>query len=173
MSSVLKTSSLLTRIGAFLAMTLLSCSALASGDLSGQVAPDFSLQDKRGNSIRLHDLRGDVEMVNFWATWCGPCREEMPLLDELYARYNRVGFNLLGVNIDDDPERAQQMVETLGVEFPVVFDSAKEVSRQYRVEAMPVTILLDREGVVRYVHYGYKPGYEDKYLEQIRELLRE
>ncbi len=65
------------------------------------------------------------------------------------------------------------MIESLGVSFPVVFDSTKQVSQQYDVSAMPVTILLDREGVVRYVHYGYKPGYEDKYLEQVRELLRE
>ena len=65
------------------------------------------------------------------------------------------------------------MIESLGVTFPVVFDSTKRVSQQYDVNAMPVTILLDREGVVRYVHHGYKPGYEDKYLEQIRELLRE
>ena len=65
------------------------------------------------------------------------------------------------------------MIESLGVSFPVVFDSTKVVSEQYDVSAMPVTILLDREGIVRYVHYGYKPGYEDKYIVQIRELLRE
>jgi peroxiredoxin len=84
-----------------------------------------------------------------------------------------VGFNLLGVNIDDDSSRAMQMIEELGVNFPVLFDSSKTVSELYEVEAMPVTVLVDREGTVRYVHHGYKPGYEDKYLDQVRSLLRE
>jgi peroxiredoxin len=97
----------------------------------------------------------------------------MPLLDELYQRYERVGFNLLGVNIDDDSRKAMQMIEELGVNFPVLFDSRKEVSKLYEVEAMPVTVLIDREGNVRYVHHGYKPGYEEKYLDQVRSLLRE
>ncbi|MEM7611422.1 MAG: TlpA disulfide reductase family protein [Pseudomonadota bacterium] len=152
---------------------LLASATVASTGLSGKVAPDFALKNSAGENVRLTDLRGDVVMINFWATWCGPCREEMPLLDELHSRYNRVGFSLLGVNIDDDPKRAEKMITDLGVTFPVVFDDTKEVSETYDVSAMPVTILLDREGVVRYVHYGYKPGYEDKYLEQIRELLRE
>jgi len=97
----------------------------------------------------------------------------MPLLDELYTRYERVGFSLLGVNIDDDSRRAMQMIEDLGVSFPVLFDARKEVSELYEVEAMPVTVLVDRECNVRHVHHGYKPGYEDKYLDQVRSLLRE
>ena len=97
----------------------------------------------------------------------------MPLLDELYTRYERVGFSLLGVNIDDDPNRAMDMIRELGVNFPVLFDDSKEVSKLYRVNAMPVTVIIDREGNVRYVHHGYKPGYELKYLDQVRSLLRE
>ena len=97
----------------------------------------------------------------------------MPLLDELYNRYQRVGFNLLGVNVDDDSQRAMQMVEELGVDFPVLFDAGNDVSKLYDVQAMPVTVIVDRMGRVRYVHNGYKPGYESKYLDQIRSLLRE
>jgi peroxiredoxin len=97
----------------------------------------------------------------------------MPLLDDLYTRYQRVGFNLLGVNIDDDSGRALQMVDELGVSFPVLFDEKKEVSKLYQVEAMPVTVLVDRHGTVRHVHHGYKPGYEENYLTEIRALLRE
>jgi peroxiredoxin len=148
-------------------------SSLASGGLEGQTAPDFALKSSTGENLRLSEYRGDVVMINFWATWCGPCRQEMPLLDELYGRYSRVGFNLLGVNIDDDSRRAMQMIEELGVSFPVLFDAQKEVSRLYEVEAMPVTVIVDRQGTVRYVHHGYKPGYEEKYLDQIRSLLRE
>ena len=156
-----------------LLVTVFAATALASSDLEGRAAPDFALKSSTGENLRLSEYRGDVVMINFWATWCGPCRQEMPLLDELYARYERVGFNLLGVNIDDDSRRAMQMIDELGVNFPVLFDSRKEVSRLYEVEAMPVTVLVDREGNVRYVHHGYKPGYEDKYLDQVRSLLRE
>ena len=150
-----------------------SATGLASSGMEGQPAPDFALKSATGENLRLSEYRGDVVMINFWATWCGPCRQEMPLLDELYTRYQRVGFNLLGVNIDDDALGAMKMVEELGVNFPVLFDSRKEVSKLYEVEAMPTTVLLDREGNVRHVHHGYKPGYEEKYLAEIRSLLRE
>ena len=156
-----------------LLITAFAATALASSDLEGKAAPDFALKSSTGENLRLSEFRGDVVMINFWATWCGPCRQEMPLLDELYARYERVGFNLLGVNIDDDSRRAMQMIEELGVDFPVLFDARKEVSKLYEVDAMPVTVLVDREGKVRHVHHGYKPGYEEKYLDQIRSLLRE
>lgn len=156
-----------------LLVTIFAATALASSGLEGRPAPDFALKSSTGENMRLSEYRGDVVMINFWATWCGPCRQEMPLLDELYSRYERVGFNLLGVNIDDDSRRAMQMIEELGVNFPVLFDARKEVSKLYEVEAMPVTVLVDREGNVRYVHLGYKPGYEDKYLDQVRSLLRE
>lgn len=156
-----------------LLVSAFAATSLASSDLEGQVAPDFALKSSTGENLRLSEYRGDVVMINFWATWCGPCRQEMPLLDELYARYARVGFSLLGVNIDDDSRRAMQMIEELGVTFPVLFDARKEVSKLYEVEAMPVTVLVDREGNVRHVHHGYKPGYEEKYLDQIRSLLRE
>jgi len=156
-----------------LVFSVFAASSLASSGMEGQPAPDFALKSSTGENLRLSEYRGDVVMINFWATWCGPCRQEMPLLDELYARYERVGFNLLGVNIDDDSRRAMQMIEELGVSFPVLFDARKEVSELYNVEAMPVTVIVDREGKVRYIHHGYKPGYEDKYLDQVRSLLRE
>jgi peroxiredoxin len=154
-------------------LSVFAATSLASSGLEGRSAPDFALKSSTGENLRLSEYRGEVVMVNFWATWCGPCRQEMPLLDELYQRYERVGFNLLGVNIDDDSRKAMQMIEELGVNFPVLFDSRKEVSKLYEVEAMPVTVLIDREGNVRYVHHGYKPGYEEKYLDQVRSLLRE
>ena len=162
-----------TKLILALALSVVAAASLASSGLTGQPAPDFALKSSDGSNLRLSEYRGDVVMINFWATWCGPCRQEMPLLDELYSRYNRVGFSLLGVNIDDDSSKAMNMVSELGVSFPVLFDSRKEVSRLYEVDAMPVTVIVDREGRVRHVHQGYKPGYEQKYLDQIRSLLRE
>jgi len=158
-------------LGAVLAIFM--GASLASSGLTGQTAPDFVLKSATGENLRLSEYRGDVVMINFWATWCGPCRQEMPLLDELYNRYQRVGFNLLGINIDDDSRRAMAMVNELDISFPVLFDEDKKVSKLYEVEAMPLAILLDREGTVRHVHHGYQPGYEQKYLNEIRSLLRE
>lgn len=156
-----------------LLLALIAASSLASSGLTGQPAPDFALKSSTGENLRLSEYRGDVVMINFWATWCGPCRQEMPLLDELYSRYQRVGFSLLGINIDDDSRRAIDMASELGVSFPVLFDAGKDVSELYAVEAMPATVLVDREGNVRSVYHGYKPGYEQKYLDEIRSLLRE
>lgn len=151
----------------------LAASSLASSALTGQEAPDFALKSATGENLRLSEFRGDVVVINFWATWCGPCRQEMPLLDKMHKRYERVGLTLLGVNIDADARTAMTMVSELGVDFPVLFDDRKEVSRLYDIDAMPFTVLVDRDGIVRHVHKGYRRGYEDRYLDQIRALLRE
>jgi len=97
----------------------------------------------------------------------------MPLLDELYGKYQRAGLTLLSINLDDDKDRAVEMAKTLAVSYPVLLDERKEVSRSYQVGSMPSTVLIDREGVVRYVSEGYKPGYEKRYTEQLRELLNQ
>jgi thiol-disulfide isomerase/thioredoxin len=151
--------------------TLLSFAAAA--DIVGQPAPDFALRSMKGPSMRLSEHLGEVVIINFWATWCGPCRQEMPLLDALYGKYKQAGLVLLSVNIDENVEPAVEMAQTLKVSYPVLFDSRKEVSRAYDVGAMPVTVLVDRAGVVRYVSEGYKPGYEKRYTDKLRELLNE
>lgn len=151
----------------------LAVGSLTASAMIGQKAPDFALKSSTGESLRLSRYRGEVVMLHFWATWCGPCRQEMPLLDDLYKRYRRIGFRLLGVNVDDNLQRAIDMVKELGVDFPIVFDARKGVSKLYKVNTMPVTVILDREGEVRYVHKGYKPGYKEQYLNEVRALLRE
>ena len=156
------------------AIALLVLTAPVTGkDLDGQLAPDFALRSSLGQNLRLSEYRGQVVMINFWATWCGPCRQEMPALDAIYDRYNDVGFTLLGVNIDENPQQAMRMAERLKVTFPVLFDERKEVSKMYDVRAMPVTVLIDRDGRVRSVHQGYQSGREQEYLNEVRALLRE
>ncbi|CAN5229153.1 TlpA disulfide reductase family protein [soil metagenome] len=156
-----------------LALAAFAGAAMAAVDLTGSEAPDFALKSASGENLRLSEFRGDVVMLNFWATWCGPCRQEMPLLDEMYQRYRKVGFELLGVNIDEDTQRAEEMAATLDITFPLLFDLDKTVSKRYRIQAMPVSVLIDRRGVVRHVHYGYQPGDEQGYLDEIRKLLGE
>src|SRR5215467_15138646 len=136
-------------------------------------APDFTLPSLDGPNLRLQEQRGQVVMVNFWATWCGPCRIEMPHLARLYEKYRASGFQLLGVNIDEDPHQAAAVAAKLGVRFPVLLDTEKKVSKLYDLSTMPSTVLIDRDGRVRYIHRGYRDGYEDTYEKQIRELLKE
>jgi thiol-disulfide isomerase/thioredoxin len=148
-------------------------SLTAAADIVNKPAPDFALRSMQGPSVRLSEHLGEVVVINFWATWCGPCRQEMPLLDALYGKYKQAGLVLLSVNIDDKVEPAIEMAQTLKVSYPVLFDARKEVSRAFDVGAMPVTVLVDRAGVVRYVSEGYKPGYEKRYTDKLRELLNE
>jgi peroxiredoxin len=135
-------------------------------------APDFTLHTMNGPNLRLAEQRGRVVMVNFWATWCGPCRQEMPQLNRLFEKYRASGFVLLGVNVDDDTSKAREVASKLGVTFPVLLDTDKTVSKLYDLTTMPSTVIIDRDGKVRYVHRGYLTGYEDNYEKQIRELLK-
>ena len=157
-----------------LALVLSAAAGLASAVTAvGSPAPDFTLRVLDGPNLRLQEQRGKVVLVNFWATWCGPCRQEMPHLNRLYEKYRASGFVLLGVNVDDDTSKAAAVATQLGLTFPVLLDSEKKASRLYDLNAMPSTVLVDRDGRVRYVHRGYLDGYEDTYDKQIREMLKE
>ncbi len=155
-----------------IAAGLLLASATGAGEISGP-APNFSLPSRSGEQVSLEDLKGQVVMINFWATWCAPCRQEMPHLEALHQRYSNLGFTLLGVNVDKDTSGVEKFLAQTPVSFKVLFDSANEVSELYDVIAMPSTVMVDREGNLRYMHHGYQPGYEHEYQAQIRALLRE
>jgi peroxiredoxin len=165
-----RASTLLTGILAvFLPFTLV-CAA----DISpGYRAPEFTLKSQNGRNLSLKELRGQVVMINFWATWCAPCRQEIPALNTLYEKYRDTGFVLLGVNVDTESVNAIQMASKLKATYPILFDTDKRASMLYQVSAMPTTILIDRDGKVRYIQKGYVAGIEGKYQTQIRELLKE
>jgi peroxiredoxin len=155
-----------------LAMTTLVASLAWAATLSGP-APGFTLQSSTGEQVSLESLKGKVVMVNFWATWCVPCRQEMPHLQALYERYGNLGFELLAVNVEDNPDGARKWLAETPVTFPVLFDAKNTVSKLYKVTAMPSTVLIGRDGNMRFIHHGYKPGYEGEYQTQVRALLRE
>ena len=157
---------------AFAALIAFGASTAPAALAPASAAPDFTLHAMDGPNLRLKEQRGRVVMVNFWATWCGPCRQEMPQLNRLYEKYKGSGFVLLGVNVDDDQRKAAEVAGKLGVTFPVLLDTDKTVSKLYELSTMPSTVLIDRDGKVRYVHRGYLTGYEDNYDKQIRELLK-
>ncbi len=160
------------RLGATAAIAL-TLTAPAGAGGAGTAAPDFTLPARAGGEISLKGLKGQVVLINFWATWCGPCRQEMPLLDQIYQRYKSLGFTLLAVNVEEDSAGAVHWLKDTPVTFPVLFDRENHVSKLYDVSAMPSTVIVDRKGQVRFVHYGYTPGTENEYQDQIRTLIRE
>jgi peroxiredoxin len=154
-----------------LLLTLLAGVSNATGPTPA--APDFVLPARDGGEVRLSELKGQVVMINFWATWCGPCRQEMPLLQQIHAKYEPLGFTMLGVNVEPDSVAAQNWLKGMPVSFPILFDRKSEVSSSFGVEAMPSSVLIDREGRVRHVHRGYKPGDEAVYADLVRGLVKE
>jgi len=158
---------------AALAATVLMLPVPAPAAPASAPAPDFSLPARAGGDVSLASLRGQVVLVNFWATWCGPCRKEMPLLEQIYQRYKGLGFTLLAVNVEEDSGGADQWLRDTPVSFPVLFDRDNRVSKLYQVTAMPSTVIIDRKGQVRFIHYGYTPGTENEYQDQVRSLIRE
>src|SRR5688572_29627923 len=157
-----------------LALVAVFASATFAASSSGP-APGFQLSGRDGKTINLAQFKGQVVMINFWATWCGPCRQEMPLLEDIYKKYKPMGFTMLAVNVEPDSKAAEAWLGKLSkpVSFPVAFDTESKVSKMYKVAGMPSTVFVDRKGNVRVMHKGYKAGDENFYLTQIRSMLKE
>ena len=168
MTKWFSTAGALIALGASLALPL----SVHAVDLR-EDAPDFTLKSLEGSNLRLEEYRGQVVLINFWASWCGPCRQEMPLLDRLHHRYEDTGFAVLGVNVEGEVAPAQEIVDKTNVTFPILIDDGQKVSDMYNLQAMPTTVVVDRDGVIRYIHPGYKPGDEAKYVEVVKKLIRE
>jgi peroxiredoxin len=171
MNSLIKSSTGFLKLTAAVIMTTIA--AFSSLTNAADVAPDFTLKSNHGDNLRLSEHRGDVILLNFWASWCGPCRQEMPLLNSLNERYSKLGFNVIGVNVDKDSALADKILKDIPVGFPVLYDNLSMVSSTYAVKSMPTTVIIDRDGNMRYIHNGYKPGLEQTYEQQIKELIKE
>ena len=159
------------RIAGFSAL-LLALPLFAAVDTNSP-APDFTLPAQSGKPIELAQYKGQVVMLNFWASWCGPCRQEMPLLDSIYKKYGKLGFTMVGVNVEPDTKAANDWLKQTPVTFPILYDTDSKVSKLYGVSGMPSTVIVDRKGTVRMIHRGSKPGDEEEYLSSIRALMRE
>lgn len=156
-----------------LAAAAIACTVAAAAQLTGTQAPDFVLKSVGGENLRLSEYRGEVVVLNFWASWCGRCRSELEALDDLDERYREAGLAMLGVNLDSERSRAAEAVQAAGIGFPVLHDSAGRVGELYQVDALPAIVLIDRYGVVREMFEGDLRGTEAVYLERLRALLRE
>jgi peroxiredoxin len=120
----------------------------------GALAPVFELIDLEGDPIKLSDLRGQVVLLSFWATWCGHCRSELPVLEAFYKRHQNEGFVVLAINIQENKDRVAELVNDMGLTFPVLLDRRGEVTASYRVRSLPTNFLIDREGTILEKHIG-------------------
>ncbi len=140
----------------------------------GRVAPDFELPSLQGPQVRLSQFRGQVVLVNFWATWCPPCRAEMPSIERLYRAYASRGLAILAV---DDERAGSAVVEgfqrNLVLSFPILLDSSGDVSTLYGVRGLPTTVIVDREGRIASVDFGARDWSDRAARELIEKLLAE
>ena len=149
-----------------------STNSVAAG-LINTPAPDFTLKSLSGQNLNLTEQRGKITVINFRASWCGPCRKEMPILQRFHEKYTDLGVQVWGINVEQENQAGRDFISKVNVNFPILFDDKNTLSALYQVDAMPTTVVVDRSGQVRYVFRGYKDGYEKKYAKAIKKLIRE
>ncbi len=144
-----------------------------SYSLQGRTAPDFALKATSGTNFRLSEYRGEVVLLTFWGSRCGQCGAQLAALSRLVDTYRSAGLVALAVNVDDNQLAAAEFAIAHPVSFPVLLDPDKGVARSYRVDNLPMLLLIDRAGIVRHVHRDFRSGDEHKFVERIRPLLDE
>ena len=132
-------------------------------------APNFTLRDLKGNQVSLSDFRGQPVVLNFWATWCSPCRVEIPHLEALYTKYKDQGLVVIGMNVETDYMKVKHFAESR-ISYTVLLDGSTQ-SQGYDISGIPCTYYIDREGIVRHRSVGFAPGGEVLIEEKIKGLL--
>ncbi len=139
--------------------------------LVGQPAPDFSLEDLDGNLVKLADLKGSVVVLDFWATWCGPCRAAMPALNAIYERHKAAGLKVYVVNQQEPKDKVARFIDGAKLTMPALLDLKGSVGRQYHVSGLPTTVIIGPDGTVKHVHVGFG-GSLDELERQVQSLLK-
>ena len=119
------------------------------GSKVGNLAPDFQLQDLDGETVSLSGLRGSPVMLNFWASWCGPCRAEMPYIQQIYDEWQDKGLVLLTINLRESASTARQFMQSNNLSFPVLLDTNGNVAQKYNVSGIPATFFIDKDGIIQ------------------------
>jgi cytochrome c biogenesis protein CcmG/thiol:disulfide interchange protein DsbE len=144
----------------------------AAHPLLGAAGPDFTQKTvKDGKAVSFHALRGKVTIVDFWATWCGPCKQSFPKLQDLSAKYKASGLEIVGISEDDEPQGIPTFADSLGAKFSLAWDEGKSIASKWKPKSMPTTFVVDKQGVVRFVHFGYHDGEELEIEKEIKGLL--
>jgi peroxiredoxin len=152
---------------------IISISSFLHAQSIGSKAPDFTAKDLQGNTVKLSDLKGKVVLLDFWASWCEPCKKSMPHLIELYNEYKDTSFTIIGVNVDTDMKKLEEFEGDLSTDIPftVIFDKKSEIPPLYEVEGMPTTVIINKEGIIKYKEVGYTTELKDKLDKTITELI--
>jgi peroxiredoxin len=180
------TACLLVRIVAVLqarfAAVALGCALVLGGaaavaqeryELLGQPAPELVARGLKGENVRLSEHRGEVVVVSFWSGACNTCRAQLEALDRIAKTYGSAGLTVIGVNLDDNPLRAEKFARAQDVQFQLLVATAKSTGRDFRVDRLPMTVFVDREGVLRVAHREFKSRDEARYVRELRTLLDE
>lgn len=139
----------------------------------GTAAPAFSFPDLEGNEVALADHRGKVVFLNIWATWCDPCREEMPSMERLYKKLKGRPFEILAVSVDSDPTPVKPFVEEFKLTFPILLDTRRKITRLYRATGVPETFIIDSKGVIAEKVIGARSWSKEENVEFITKLVEE
>lgn len=155
-----------------LIIQLLLAAALYSQDLN-TTAPDFSMSDLNGNTVKFSDFNGKVLLIDFWASWCVPCKKSMPHIIDLYINRKDSSFTVIAVNVDEDRSKINDFARSINAEFPfpVIYDKESKLPKLYIIEGMPSTIIIDKEGIIRFKETGFTNEIKEKMDSKIKELL--
>ena len=158
-----------------LALTLICSPALTWGaDLFvGDRAPNFTLKSNKGENLRLSEQRGQIIFISFWADWCGTCKEQLKELEKIFLQQQEKGFQVWGISLDTDFDEAAFHARTMGLTFPILHDSEHKISKSYRIDDLPSVVLVDRDGMIRYVNETFNSNLANEYKSQVQKLVNE
>jgi peroxiredoxin len=147
----------------------------ATGDkhpLVGNPAPDLAFESQNGQGkVSLKAMEGKVVVVDFWATWCEPCKKSFPKLQDLNVKYKASGLEVVGVSEDDEKTGIKEFGATYGAKFPLGWDDGKSMAGKWQPKSMPASFIVDRKGIVRFAHLGYHDGDEVEIEREVKSLL--
>jgi peroxiredoxin len=171
-----KSKSLLCGSLALVVAVLAFVSALVSGSAlaieAGKPAPALEAKDLSGKPVSLAALKGKVVLVDFMASWCAPCKEELPALEKMHQRYAAHGLVIIAVSVDEKRENLDKFMKEVPVTFSVVHDDKKQAAKAFEPTRMPSSYIIDKAGVIRHVHGGFRAGDEKKMEAEVRALLK-
>lgn len=144
---------------------------LFSAPLLADPAPDFTLPGSEGKTIHLSELRGKVVYVDFWASWCGPCRQSFPWMNQLQSAWGDKGLVIVAINLDQERALADRFIAAMNPRFTLAFDPLGGTAEHYKVQGMPTSYLIDRQGNIHARHMGFREHETAQVTEEIRQLL--
>jgi peroxiredoxin len=160
-------------LGCLLAVSGVPAAAAEEHALLGQPAPDLVARGMSGENVRLSEHRGEVVVVSFWSGACNTCRAQLAALDRIAKTYRSAGLTVIGVNLDENVARAEKFARAQDVQFQLLVSTARNTGRDFRVDRLPMIVVVDREGVLRVVHREFKARDEARYVRELRTLLDE